>query len=66
MGNWNQIKPKVPGRYKTRWATDHTNEWVVTVKRSGRGLTVIPDPPYVTSYPMSDIGEDELEWMVIE
>lgn len=65
---WTKIKPTEPGRYETRWQNriGHTmNEWFVTVKRRGKGLSVVPDPPYQTSYPMSDIGNDELEWRKI-
>ena len=61
---WSTVKPTEPGRYETRWhdrmGFDKTH--IVTVKHRGRGLSVIPDPPYDTVYPKSDIGDDELEW----
>jgi hypothetical protein len=67
MSEWTKNKPTDPGRYETRWQVNqHSGSpvtgWIVTVKRRGRGLTVLPDPPYNISYPMSDIGNDELEW----
>jgi len=37
---------------------------MVTVRRWGRGLQVVPDPPYHPE-PMSIIGDDEVEWMLM-
>ena len=65
MAEWAKIKPTEPGRYETQWRNSmgvSVCNWFVTVKRRGRGLTVVPDPPYEVSHPMSDIGRDELEW----
>ena len=61
---WTKLKPTEPGRYQIRWQdrTHYDKTHMVTIKRRGRGLSVIPDPPYNIAYPMSDIGDDELEW----
>ncbi len=63
VGQWMKGKPDVPGRYRTRWPSGQC-EHMVTVRRWGRGLQVVPDPPY-PSEPMSIIGEDEVEWMLM-
>ena len=69
--NWTKEKPKEPGRYLTRWQyrpnpAFEKERCFVTVKKKGRGLVVIPDPPYRDEVRMSEIGKDELEWMKLE
>jgi hypothetical protein len=63
LGQWMKGKPDRPGRYRTRWPSGDY-EHTVTVRRCGRGLQVVPDPPYKPE-PMSIIGEDEVEWMLL-
>lgn len=66
MEVWTKEKPKEPGRYWTRWQSDPKERHKVTVKRKGRGLIVIPEPPFEYGVRMSEIGPDELEWNRIE
>lgn len=63
VGQWMTGKPDRPGRYRTRWPSGQC-EHMVTVRRRGRGLQVVPDPPYLPE-PMSIIGKDEVEWMLM-
>jgi len=66
METWSKEKPTSPGRYWTRWQTRPGWKRMVTVETKGRGLIVIPDPPWKVPVRMSEIGKDELEWKRIE
>lgn len=71
METWSKEKPKEPGRYMTRWQyrpnpVFEAERCAVTVRKRGRGLIVIPDPPDIDEVRMSEIDPDELEWMRIE
>jgi hypothetical protein len=59
---WTSVKPTQPGRYVTRYrdGARWSRETVVHVVRSGRGLSVQPEG--FAPVPMSEIGEDELQW----
>ena len=68
--NWSDKKPTQPGEYLVKWGKNHLrgrkpNESHVTVTRKGRGLSVFC-PAYNDRVPMSDIGDDELQWRKVE
>jgi hypothetical protein len=58
---WEKSKPKKPGEYFTRHASDGSCVNAVTVTKAGRGLSVYC-AAYKDRVPMSEIGDAELEW----
>ncbi len=64
MSQWLKHRPTEPGRYRTRWPNGDCPH-MVTVRRWGRGLQVVPDPPF-PPVPMSIITDDEVEWLLEE
>jgi hypothetical protein len=59
---WTRQKPTTPGHYLTRWP-DGSNANKVIVTRKGKGLSVYC-PVYNDRVPMSEVGDDELEWAI--
>jgi hypothetical protein len=68
--NWSTTKPTEPGQYIVKWGKNHLRgrtpqQNKVIVTRRGRGFTVFC-PSFGQSVPMSEILDDEFEWLKVK